>query len=302
MKKFLLLILMIFIQFAINIQGQNPLWQGKGRIIITSDGNEHDHDDWSATALSLAIIAANDLQSKLAVYVYSDHIWGSNTARQLTNGLTAWEQMRESALGGQKWFGFDKTKFLCGVDNAELAYNAITAQINESSSTDPLFIIEAGPMQVTGEAISRSNKDKLKYVTLITHSNWNNEHSDKPEGKWDVHTGWTYNQIKTKFTDPEKGGLKCMKILDQNGGSDYLGLRCERTYFDWIKTSPFRNKPPYKEGSWDWLYSRLETFVQCAGGTKFDASDAGMVVFLLTGIEKTNPEMVRKIMESHENK
>lgn len=299
MKSLLLFLFLFVALFPGNICGQTPLWQGNGRIMISSDGNEHDHDDWSATALSLAILGANKMQDKLALYVYSNHIWGSNKARPKTNGLTSYEQMHESALGGQKWFGFDKTKFVCAVDNAELAYNAVCAEINKSSSDNPLYIIEAGPMQVTGEAISRADKDKLKYVTLITHSKWNNEHSDKPEGEWDIHTGWTFNMIKTKFADPEKGGLKCLKILDQNGGADYEGLRCDRTHYDWIKTSPYRNKPPFKDGSWDWLYSRLETFVQCLGGNIFDASDAGMVVFLITGIEKTNTDLVRQLMEKH---
>jgi hypothetical protein len=57
---------------------QSPLWQDKGRIVISSDGNEHDHDDWAATPLSLAIIAARGLQNRLTLYIYSDHIWGSN--------------------------------------------------------------------------------------------------------------------------------------------------------------------------------------------------------------------------------
>lgn len=297
MKKSLLFLLLFLALFCGNTFGQTPLWQGNGRIMISSDGNEHDHDDWSATALSLAILGANNMQDKLALYVYSNHIWGSNKGRPKTNGLNSYEQMHESALGGQKWFGFDKTKFVCAVDNAELAYNAVCAEINKSSSSNPLFIIEAGPMQVVGEAISRADKGKLKYVTLITHSNWNNEHSNKPEGNWDTHAGWTFNMIKNRFGDTETGGLKCLKILDQNGGKDYKGLTCDRTNYDWIKTSPYRNKPPFKEGSWDWLYSRLETFIECLGGNNFDPSDAGMVVFLLTGIEKTNPDLVRQSME-----
>jgi len=38
-----------------------PLWQAQGRFVISSDGNEHDHDDWGATPLSLAFIAAKGL-------------------------------------------------------------------------------------------------------------------------------------------------------------------------------------------------------------------------------------------------
>ena len=281
---------------------QTPVWQGKGRIIISCDGNEHDHDDWSATALSLAILASQKLQDKLAVYVYSNHIWGSNRGRKITNGLNSYEHMRQSALGGQKWFGFGKTNFVCGVDDPDAAFNAIAKEINKSSASNPLFIIEAGPMQVVGEALNRADRNKLKYVTLITHSEWNNNHAAKTEGSWDDHsisaTKWTYNMIKEQFSAPEKGGLTCIKILDQNGGRDYLGLRTDRNEFSWMKTSPYKDKAPhYQKGSWDWLYSRLHTFIDCVGGELFDPSDAGMVVYLLTGVEKTNPDMVRQMME-----
>ena len=283
---------------------QTPLWQGKGRIVISCDGNEHDHDDWSATALSLAILASQKMQDKLAVYVYSNHVWGSNQGRPVTNGLNSYEHMRQSALGGQKWFGYGKTNFVCGVDNPEVAYNTVCKEINKSSAKDPLFIIEAGPMQVVGEAISRADKSKLKYVTLISHSEWNNNHAGKEEGRWDDHSGtktrWTFNQIKEQFCNPEQGGLTCIKILDQNGGRDYEGLRCDRSLFDWMKTSTYKDKAPlYQKGSWDWLYSRLHTFIDCLGGELFDASDAGMVVYLLTGIEKTNPDTVRQLMEKN---
>ncbi|MFR9552558.1 MAG: transposase, partial [Rikenellaceae bacterium] len=64
---------------------QTPLWNGKGRIAISSDGNEHDHDDWAATPLSLALIAAKGLQDKMVLYTYSDHVWGSNQEMPLTD-------------------------------------------------------------------------------------------------------------------------------------------------------------------------------------------------------------------------
>ena len=76
-----------------------------GRIIISSDGNEHDEDDWAATPLSLALLAANGLQDRVVVYSFSDHTWGSNKEKP-----SAAAQMRESAFIGAKMFGFKKTK------------------------------------------------------------------------------------------------------------------------------------------------------------------------------------------------
>ncbi len=298
MKKILITALTLLIIIA-SIQAQTPLWQGKGRIAISSDGNEHDHDDWAATPLSLALLAAAGLQDNLVLYTYSDHIWGSNQSHPTSStGLNSYEHMRESALGGQKWFGFDKTKFICAVDNAGVAYNAMRDAINESTADNPLIIIAAGPMQVVGEAISRADVAKRKFVSLVSHSEWNNWHSDKHgKSEWDVHSGWTFREIKDSFSTPEGGNLKCVKILDQNGGSDYLAFNTAKAKFDWIKTSPARNNPLYKPGAWDWLYSRIETCTK-NNGQNFDPSDAGMIVFMLTGIEKTDPEMAREIMEN----
>ncbi|MFI3282602.1 MAG: hypothetical protein SNG10_03640 [Rikenellaceae bacterium] len=277
---------------------QTPLWQGKGRIAISSDGNEHDHDDWAATPMSLALLAARELQDKLALYTFSDHVWGSNQEMPLVQGMTAYEHMRESALGGAKHFGYDSTRFICAVDNAEIAYNAMRDQINMSSEDNPLIIIAAGPMQVVGEAMNRSRVECRKYVTVVSHSGWNNAHSDSPYMKtdWDRHHGWTFNDMKDAFSSEKGGEATFIKILDQNKGKDYIGLFTNMKHYDWVKESSARNNPAYQAGSWDWLYGRLGSCVK--RGDNFDPSDAGMIIYLLTGVDKTNPDMAREIMEN----
>jgi hypothetical protein len=39
-------LILFFLLVSSGLLAQVPLWQGKGRIAISSDGNEHDHDDW----------------------------------------------------------------------------------------------------------------------------------------------------------------------------------------------------------------------------------------------------------------
>ena len=71
--------------------------------------------------------------------------------------------------------------------------------------------------------------------------------------------------------------------------------------YDWIRTSQARNNTTYKPGAWDWLYSRMHTCYKGWGtnlNKYLDPSDAGMVVYLLTGIQKTNPDMIKEIMEN----
>lgn len=61
--------------------------------------------------------------------------------------------------------------------------------------------------------------------------------------------------------------------------------------------SEARNNPLYKRDSWNWLYSRLAVCIR-RDGVNFDCSDSGMVIYMLTGEEKTSPAMAREIMEN----
>ena len=275
----------LFLIFSHQVLGQSIPYKS-GRIAISSDGNEHDEDDWAATPLTLALLAANRLKDALVVYIFSDHIWGSNKEKP-----GAAEQMRESAFIGAKTFGFKKTKFIEAVTAQNFAIIELATQINKSSAKNPLTIIAAGPMEIVGTAINEADSTKLKYVRLISHSTLNDEHSVKTY-EWESHSGWTCQKIKTEF---EKHGLQLDHIADQNGGKDYQGLRANKSKYDWIKDSRARDKSPYAKGSWDWLYSRLEAAQK---GEEFDPSDSGMIIYLLTGKEKTDPEDVREMMEN----
>ncbi len=276
-----------------------PLWRGDGRIAISSDGNEHDWDDWAASAMNLAVLASQGLQDKLTLYTYSDHVWGSNQEHGDEKGMCAYNHVRESVLQGAENFGFTNSRFVCAVDNAEVAYNAMRDEINRSTAKSPLYIIAAGPMQVVGEAMNRANRKALKYVTVISHSGWNNLHSDKPQANfaWDIHSGWTFQEMIDEFGDG-KGGATFIKIVDQNHGfGKYVALQAPRENFDWLIDSKSKGKRGSTNGSWEWLYSRLES---CAvkDDSYFDISDTGMVVYLLTGNQYVTPQQIQHMMEN----
>ena len=295
-KKISLICTFLLSQFIYSFS-QSPIWQDKGRIAISSDGNEHDHDDWAATPLSLAIIAARGLQNKLTVYIYSDHIWGSNHEHPGVNGIKPYDQMKESAINGGKMFRFKQTRFICAVDDPEIAYEALKNEIDKSDAENPLFIIVAGPVQVIGESISRAKKEKRKYVTVISTINcWNDDHAAKPY-PWENHTGWTMTEIKQHFSSPDGGDLKVISIQNQNP----CLMRNWREY-EWLMTGPERYNNYYRKGSWTWLFNRLCMSIKPVSGDEnyyaIDASDAGKVIFLLTGIEKTSPELCYEIMRN----
>lgn len=282
-KQLWICICLLLLVISVNAQ---PIPYAGGRILVSSDGNEHDKDDWAATPFTLALLASQGLQDQVTVYTFSDHIWGSNFEHS-----DALEQMRESALQGGIRFDFNNTNFIEAVTNTNAAYNAVRDEINASSASNKLYIIAAGPMQVVGEGISRADPSKLQHVRLISHSNWNNRHSDNPSS-WENHSGWTLAEIQNQF---QSQGLTVDQINNQNGGPGYDGMRADKSKFSWLLTSPARNDPAYNPGSWDWLYSRQEAAQK---QDDFDPSDAGMIIYLLTGIENTNPSDARNLMEN----
>ena len=285
MKSFKVVFLVFALVSISNLLQAQTVPYSLGRIVISSDGNEHDHDDWAATPFSLALLAAENLQDSLTVYTFSDHIWGSNH-----NKSDGKEQMLLSALGGRDIYSFNKSNFIEAVQDSTKAISAITNEINISSKENPLTIVAAGPMQVVGSAINKADESRLKYVRIISHSNWNDKHSDKPY-EWEHHSGWTWNEIKESF---ESKGLIIDRIVDQNGGKDYEGMKAPMESFDWIKTTSIRDNSPEVAKQLDWLYERQQT---CIKKGDFDPSDAGMIIYLLTGKQKTNPNDAKIIIE-----
>lgn len=287
LRKLLSLLFAISLSLSEAFAIQEPLWQGRGRIAVSCDGNDHDKDDWAATPMTLALIAAKGLQYKTAVFIYSDHIWGNFDENVKVNGLTYYEHMKKSALEGADMFGFDKSRFVCAVDNPESAFEKLKEAIDASSESDPLIIIGAGPMGVIGEALNRADKDKLKYVTLVSHSRWNNNHAAS-------HKSWSMEKILNRFG----GKVKYVQILDQNGKKgEYEGLKAATSRFDWLKDEALKSNPAYKKGAIEWLYGRLLD-AAINGGKRFDVSDSGMLVFIFTGAQKNSPDSLREILEN----
>ena len=277
---------------------QTPLWQGKGRIVVSADGNEHDHDDWAATPLTLALLAARGLQGNVPLYIYADHVWGSNHEHPGVDGVTPYEQMKESALTGGRMFGFSDTRFIAAVDNPEIAYEALKDEIDRSEPDNPLFIVADGPVHVIGEAISRARRDRRRFVTVISVVNcWNDDHADTPYVAWERHSGWTMAEIRAQFSGDEGGGLRIVEIQNQNP-------RLMRNWweYEWLRSAPERRDPYYADGSWLWLFNRLCMSIKPVSGAEnyyaIDASDAGKVAFLLTGVENTSPQLCYEIMRA----
>jgi len=252
------------------------------RIVIVADGNEHGKGDWAATPLTLAVLAAKELQEQVMVYAFSSHTWGSNKTH---SGADA--QMRESAFLGARNFGFKKTKFIEAVNAPNYAIIEITTQINKSSEKNPLVILAAGPMDIIGTALGEADSTKLKHVRIISHLIWDQQHADSPE-EGEEHKGWTWEKLQESYAGK---GLNLITLPELGEGN----FKAPLSAYSWLTNSSGKEPKPFEKGSWQWLYSRIEA---SKSGDEVNPSDIRLLLYLLTG--KSNPGIpdLREMLEN----
>jgi len=219
-----------------------------GRVAVSADGNDHDRDDIGASPMELAMLAkaGSTAKSKLVHFEYNNHIWSNYSTAQKND-------MTYSVLSAASRFGFSSSIFFSVIDNPTAAYNHLAAEINKSSSTNPLYILATGPMHTVCEAIKRSYSTRRPYVTVVSHSTWNETHS---------HNGsCTWSGIKTL-------GVKTIDIIDQN-----YPRFATNTYSDvsWLSTHPDANIR--------WVWSRMQ--ISHIYFSAADVSDAGEMWYWL---------------------
>jgi hypothetical protein len=252
------------------------------RIVVVADGNEHGKGDWAATPLTLAVLAAKELQDQVMVYAFSSHTWGSNKTH---SGADA--QMRESAFLGAKQFGFKKTKFIEAVNAPNYAIIEITTQVNKSSAKNPLVILAAGPMEIIGTALGEADSTKLKHVRIISHSIWDQQHADSPE-EGEEHKGWTWEKLQESYAGK---GLNLIALPELEEGS----FKAPLSAYSWLINSSEKEPKPFEKGSWQWLYSRIEAV---KSGDEVNPSDVRLLLYLLTGKSNTGIPDLQEMLEN----
>jgi hypothetical protein len=237
-----------------------------GRVAISSDGNRHDCDDIAASAVAIALLAKTGNASKLVYAGHSDHIWSSGNGSECKGGSASREQKMQDSTAGtaQRYGGFNMGVFINAKQNPNAAVDKLTAAINASTSTNPLSIIAGGPMEVIGRALAKAASSKRKYVTIISHSTWNETHADKPwSNESPQHRGWTLNEIRNMGSPPAIKDLP-----DQNSG-----LTTSFSAFHvWRDSSDSKLR---------WLWQRIQ--MQNSNVNYADISDAGMIAWLVDG-------------------
>jgi hypothetical protein len=230
------------------------------RIAIDADGNYKDPDDWAATPMELALLARRGLQSRLVHYSWANII-GSNNP-------TLYKEMKTSTLGAADRFGFDRSKFFDCQNNLQGAITSLKNQINASTSSNRLFIIAVGPMEVLWRAVNASTPARRQYVTVISHTDWNANMTFPPTM---THTR----------ADVEALGVKWIQITNQNAR---LFTRNADGSPNW---SPWFWLRDARRARMRWIYDRMRVT------GKPDTSDAGVVYYLFTNIQNATPYDLR---------
>ena len=240
------------------------------RFALCNDGNFHDRDDICALPMELALLSAAGQAGSVVHVEYSNHFWESDSAQ------AAAMQQSATVNTANTWGGFNTSVFFDAHsgNNVNLAaVNHLTNAINQSSASSPLTIMAGGPMQTIGMALAASRASARPYVTIISHSTWNDVHSGN-FGPSEGLTGTTYNwsQLGTM-------GANLIHIKDQNATIN--GTYAE---YSWLNGSG--------NARLQWLWDRG----QAAGKSNFDCSDAGMTYYALTGDVNASPAKVRTLL------
>jgi hypothetical protein len=259
-----------------------------GRIAMSFDGNHHDDDDIVALPMSLGLVHAAGLVDNLVHVEYSNHV----CPHPIDNDGTADFQgddnihMRKSAdLAKQKLNLPDNIFYEIHntTSQANTARDHLAQQINNSTSSNPLWIVAAGPMETVYRALEKagqSSNNGLANTYVVSHSKWNQNHGDCGGNS---HT-WSnlvnsFSSKGTKFIEScgynsnspcTQSQLNSPKYLpDQNQSDGDNDWNTPISKWTWLKN--------LNDNHYNWIYDRNPF------GNKFDPSDAGIVYFLISG-------------------
>lgn len=233
-----------------------------GRIAVVADGNSPDPDDLGGTAVSIALLRATGLENRLVHYSHSCDLVRVNRISEKAEIERHALMQSVCDVTARRWGGFDGLKFLDAKWNKDETIKDLAKAINSSTADDPLWIIEAGEPDIIGFALEASSKDKHKYIKVVTHHPANDDAGDF----------YSWQQI-LDF------GVEEVRIPDQN-----IKLKADIAEWDWARD--------HKDSRLQqiWLYGKLaevDDVVKFQKG-KWDCSDAGMILYWITGANVNN--------------
>jgi hypothetical protein len=211
------------------------------------DGNQHDTDDVGAVAVMMALAEGDPA----FVHLHFNSHFPSSTQWQAT-------AMRASVYGARDRFGHS------GVSIYDHSPGNLASLINSLNENRTMRYYLGGPAETLWRGLSASNRAKHKYITVKSHSGWNNTHE---------HSGThTLDDCRRRFT------FRYEKIGDQNA-------KLRGPYSDWFWARDSQHE------SMRFLYSRIVASKKQLA----DVSDAGMYFHDVCGYSPSVADIRRKI-------
>jgi glycosyl hydrolase family 16 len=232
---------------------------GFGRIALAADGNLPDVDDFGGTAMALAMLAHEGLQPNVVNYTYNNYIWDSDPEMRAT--------MTETALDGAERFGFDRSAFFDAADPEGLDAGVadLVADINASTADDELTLVLMGPMETAWMALDQADPEARRHVRCVSHGVGTFNQTEGAD-----HGGHTYQDVLDL-------GCQHVQIPDQNGGVGRADM------------GPWEFLLEMGDPDMEWLHERIEL-------GEGSIADAGMVFFVITGMDAANRDDVRTFL------
>ncbi|WP_298365984.1 hypothetical protein [uncultured Lutibacter sp.] len=268
----LIICFVIAINSTVSSQTINP---PAGRIAIVADGNSPDPDDLGGTAVSIALLRASGLENKLVHYSHSCDLIRNQKISVLAEKERHALMQSCCDVTSRRWGGFESLTFLDAKWQLDKTINDLAHAISISSAEDPLWIIEAGEPDIIGFALKLAPKDKHQFVKVVTHHPANDNAGDF-----------------YKWQDILDFGVEEVRIPDQN-----IKLKVDLEDWDWAKN----HSDPIIQSIWiQGKIAEVDDVVKFQKG-KWDCSDAGMVLYWITGatnggLKQGNVDDVKKIL------
>ena len=233
-----------------------------GRIAIVADGNSPDPDDLGGTAVSIALLRASGLEERLVHYSHSCDLIRNQRISEKAEKERHHLMQSACDVTARRWEGFESLTFLDAKWNKDETVNDLAKAINTSTATDPLWIIESGEPDIIGFALQASSKEKHQFVKVITHHPANDDAGDFFE----------WQQI-LDF------GVEEVRIPDQN-----IKLKVPIEKWNWARD----HKDSRIQQVWTFgKLAEVDDVVKFQKG-KWDCSDAGMILYWITGANVNN--------------
>ena len=272
-KKLIISALCIVVVSQSFAAGIVPTMRTQDIMAISHDGNNWDKDDTYAFAMDWAVMWAFGFQKML---VHNQ----INNLLQKDNNAEFNAQMQLSREGYKYFPGFDSSIVKdCNLDNGKAAVAHFASLMNNCSADKLMYFIVCGPMEVPWQSINATAKEKRKFIRVLSHSYWNEDHT----GGGGLLTHTFTNMMQSFGTDGvqfyggERNGYTNtgVTIPDQNNN---LGGGGSANWNGLLSIGSVGGTTP---ATWTWLKGRDFK----ANG---DCSDNGLVWIALTGNTKAN--------------